>query len=369
MKNLSICMIVKDEQDNLSKNLPYLTEFIKNGSELIVVDTGSSDSTISIAKKYTPKVFNFKWENNFSKARNFSLSKASNDYVFVLDADERPLFTNLKDILSKIDNFDAVQFLIKNYLPNSSFNIDKQLRIFDKNKAHYESEVHNQLIFIKKPKILNTNLVIEHFGYADQKIVMKKRLRTIKMINESLKKDPKNYYLIQQLARAYFAIKDYKNSFHYANIVSEVIFKKELKVKPNNLFYLESLIISAKSLFELQKYDSIEGYYLQALKIFPDYVDALILLAEFYYNNGKLSKAKEMLTKYLDVHDKLLNSSFNKKIPPCNAFGMKLTALRFLILTLNQLGKIKEFKAYLSLYLSLEKDPKRRENVINLIEK
>jgi tetratricopeptide (TPR) repeat protein len=236
-----------------------------------------------------------------------------------------------------------------------------------KSKAQYQNKVHNQLIFKSRPKLLNTNLVIEHFGYADEKVLLRKRMRTIKMINDSLKEDPNNHYLIQQLARAYFAIKDYKNSFYYSNIVAQKIIAKEIKVKPNHLFYLESLIIAAKSLVELERYESVEKYYATALKIFPNYIDALILSAEFYYHEGELKKAKEMLIKYLSVHDELLRSSSTIKLPPSNSFGMKLVALRFLILVLKELNQIKEFKPFLKLYLSLENDSNRKRDIESLL--
>ena len=70
-------MIVKDEADILEKTLISLSKY---GYEIIIVDTGSKDNTKEIAYKYTDKVYDFKWVNDFSKARNFSISKASEKY-------------------------------------------------------------------------------------------------------------------------------------------------------------------------------------------------------------------------------------------------------------------------------------------------
>lgn len=84
-KLLSVCMIVKDEQDVLEKCLSSIN---KLAEEIIIVDTGSTDRTKEIALQYTEKVYDFKWNNDFSAARNESLKYATSKWVLVLDADE-----------------------------------------------------------------------------------------------------------------------------------------------------------------------------------------------------------------------------------------------------------------------------------------
>lgn len=86
---LSIVMMVKDE----SKHLEDVLKSINPISEqidyvIIVLDTGSSDNTVEIAKKYTDKVFFKKWNNNFSSMRNKSISYATGEWVFILDGDD-----------------------------------------------------------------------------------------------------------------------------------------------------------------------------------------------------------------------------------------------------------------------------------------
>jgi len=82
---LSLCMIVKDEEPHLARCLMSVKPIV---DEMIVVDTGSDDRTKSIAAALGAKVFDFAWTNDFSEARNYSLSKASADWILVLDADE-----------------------------------------------------------------------------------------------------------------------------------------------------------------------------------------------------------------------------------------------------------------------------------------
>lgn len=85
MITISVCMIVKNEEDVLERALSSIQDI---ADEIIIVDTGSTDNTKSIAKKYTQKIYDFEWCDDFSKARNYSFSKATQDYCMWLDADD-----------------------------------------------------------------------------------------------------------------------------------------------------------------------------------------------------------------------------------------------------------------------------------------
>lgn len=82
---LCLCMIVKNESYFLRRCLSQAAEFV---DEIVIVDTGSTDDTRAIAAQYTDKVFDYAWRDDFAAARNFSLRKASTDWIIVLDADE-----------------------------------------------------------------------------------------------------------------------------------------------------------------------------------------------------------------------------------------------------------------------------------------
>ena len=83
--NVSLCMIVKDEEANLARCLASVKPIV---DEMIVVDTGSTDRTRDIAEFFGARVYDFEWNGDFAEARNFSLSKAKGGWVLILDADE-----------------------------------------------------------------------------------------------------------------------------------------------------------------------------------------------------------------------------------------------------------------------------------------
>ena len=102
MISVSLCMIVKNEEDVLERCLKSVAGLV---DEIIIVDTGSTDRTREIATHFTNQIFDFPWQDDFSAARNEAFSHASMDYCMWLDADDvfleedQKAFLNLKETL------------------------------------------------------------------------------------------------------------------------------------------------------------------------------------------------------------------------------------------------------------------------------
>ncbi len=115
---ISVCMIVKDEELVLARILAQAKRF---ADEIIVVDTGSKDKTVQIAKSFTSKVFDFKWTGDFSEARNYSFSLASCDYIMWLDADDYILDEDIEKINKlKAGNMQADIYMLEYVLTHES---------------------------------------------------------------------------------------------------------------------------------------------------------------------------------------------------------------------------------------------------------
>ncbi|MBQ8758186.1 MAG: glycosyltransferase [Clostridia bacterium] len=114
----SLCMIVKNEEAVLSRCLDSVKDVF---DEIIIVDTGSSDRTKQIASEYTDKIYDYRWINDFSAARNFSFLKATGDYIMWLDAD---------DILKEEDRL-ALLSLKKSISPETDVVMMKYATAFD----------------------------------------------------------------------------------------------------------------------------------------------------------------------------------------------------------------------------------------------
>ena len=119
MTTISVCMIVKNEEKVLSRCL----DGIKNAvDEIIIADTGSTDSTKDIAYRYTDKVYDFEWTDNFSEARNFSFSKATKDFILWLDADDVITSENNTKLIELKNNLDNTDTVMMKY--NTAFDED-----------------------------------------------------------------------------------------------------------------------------------------------------------------------------------------------------------------------------------------------------
>lgn len=130
MVTVSLCMIVRDEEEILERCLNSLADLVE---EIIIVDTGSTDSTRKIAERYTQHVYDYTWTGDFAEARNYSFSKATKEYIYCADADEmldecnRERFRQLKQVL--LPEIEIVQMYYCNQLQyNTVYNYDREYR-------------------------------------------------------------------------------------------------------------------------------------------------------------------------------------------------------------------------------------------------
>ena len=96
--NLSVCIIAKNEEKHIEKCMQCLSD---KEVQIVVADTGSTDKTKEIAKKYTEFVYDFKWIDDFGAAKQFAVSKAYNDNILILDCDE--YLQSDKTVLEKLN--------------------------------------------------------------------------------------------------------------------------------------------------------------------------------------------------------------------------------------------------------------------------
>ena len=209
---LSVCMMVKDEEHNLKRCLSSLNGI---ADELIIVDTGSNDSSVPIAESFGAKVYHHPWENDFSKHRNQSIGYASGDWLLIFDADEE-LFLNspssasdLKDWLGKIPaECMSAAIVLKDIQKDMQAMQFNSVRLFRRGSVVYEGTVHNT------PKIINGKpeavfcpfIYLKHYGYdltPEQQSA--KRDRTEGLLLKRLEKNPDDVVAMFYLIQAYTA--------------------------------------------------------------------------------------------------------------------------------------------------------------------
>lgn len=165
MITISLCMIVKNEEKVLARCLDSIYDLM---DEIIIVDTGSTDQTREIAKKYTDKIYDFTWTGSFADARNFSFSKAECEYIYTADADEvldeknHEKFKALKKIL--LPEVEMVQMYYGNQLSYGTvYNFDRELRpkLFKRLRTFQWIEPVHETIRLQ-PMVIDSEIEITH---------------------------------------------------------------------------------------------------------------------------------------------------------------------------------------------------------------
>ena len=172
MITISLCMIVKNEERILARCLDSIADLVE---EVIIVDTGSSDRTKEIAARYTDKIYDFEWVQDFAAARNFAFAKANMEYIYSADADEvldeenREAFRCLKETL--LPEVDIVQMYYANQLAfGTIYNYDKELRpkLYKRLRTFTWAEpIHEQVIL--EPVIYDSDVTILHMPESNHK--------------------------------------------------------------------------------------------------------------------------------------------------------------------------------------------------------
>ena len=210
---ISVCIIAKNEERNIERCLASLAPY---GFEIILVDTGSTDKTKELASKYTDHIYDFKWVNDFSAARNYSLNQASNDWIFMIDCDETLQSVDLEEL----DYFRkhlslAVGSVNRENLTGTPENpgrtVDRTERFFSRKRFHYTGRIHEQLTpkYGKNMEAFLLNTTLFHDGYLmDESTRMQKAKRNLDLLQMQLSEEPQNPYLFYQLGKGYEMIGD-----------------------------------------------------------------------------------------------------------------------------------------------------------------
>ena len=188
---ISVCIITNNEQENIERCLKSLMPY---EMEIIVVDTGSTDNTKDIVQRYTDKVFDFEWCDDFAAAKNFAISKTSNDYIIMLDSDEYIDKFEESELIRTIGNNSdkAGRIQIKNVFKKTDPCKESRewvSRIFNKKSYHYEGRIHEQIVRYdgKEYDTFQAPVTIIHTGYdLTEKEKKAKAKRNISLLEKEL---------------------------------------------------------------------------------------------------------------------------------------------------------------------------------------
>jgi glycosyltransferase involved in cell wall biosynthesis len=292
MPKLTLSMIVKNEE----KYLPGCLESVKDiADEIVIVDTGSTDSTKNIAELYGAKVYDFNWVDDFSAARNFALQKSTGNWILYLDADERLTESSFKE-LSEIINRDdklAVHCLvdcIDNH--NNKASVIKYTRLFRNNpKLKFNGKVHEQIVKSIKElnyKTIDSNIKILHLGYDIPKAELEKKAeRNLTLLLREFAEKP-TIYVAFQIAQSYGVLDDSKNVIKYFDYILAT-------PESPKLYKAHAYRYKAAKAFEKGEYKIALNLASKGHQLDPNQPLLNMLLAKIYLLTGKTEESLKFI--------------------------------------------------------------------------
>jgi len=305
--SLSVCLIAKNEEKFIEKCLESIKDI---ADEIILVDTGSDDKTKEIASSYGAKIIDYKWQDDFSKARNIYLKNATKDWILSIDADETVEGRDGVKIRQLIEmDFDAFSFIQRTYSnEENDVNFVKSeekefsgylsvptTRLFRNFKGvYYEDAVHETIdasLMKNKAKLGNTDTAIHHYEILKGKDELKrKQLNYMEYSKKRLAENPKDVKALCDIGLAYFKfMNDAESAIPYL-----------LKAKDIDETYPRSYILLGEIYVSLKKYEEAIPLYEKLLELEPE------RKADNYYYLGQLYQALNQKEKAISAFEEAL---------------------------------------------------------------
>src|SRR3954451_6182425 len=306
---LSLCMIVKDEEEMLPRCLAAVKPAV---DEMIIVDTGSSDRTVEIAEEFGATVLHHEWSGDFSAARNVSLEAATGDWIIYLDADEVLVEDDIEGLRAVTGRTwrEAFALIETNYtgdVEDGTAMTHNALRIF-RNRPEYRfrGRLHEQMAYALPAylteRIEYTQLRIEHYGYLG-------------VVRDAKDKSRRNLdLLLQQVAEGH------ESAFQRFNLGSEYLalgelstaighFEKSwsmLETDPGRTVYPYVPTLTGRfvtALRELPDLDAAEAKAREGLELFPGFTDLVFQQAWIARARGDNASARALFRRCLEMGD------------------------------------------------------------------
>lgn len=299
-------MIVKNEEKYIEDCLKSVDGVV---DEIVIVDTGSTDNTIAIAKKFNAKVYTFTWINDFSAARNYALKQCTGSWILYLDADERlkkESKNELREIICTSEKTAVFCGVISNDGKGSTSNIMSYVRLFSNHEnIKFIGAVHEQIAPSLKEnlyKFIYSNIKIIHEGYeiSDEKLNEKAK-RNLNILLNDFALEPTGYKAYH-LGVSYVVLNEFDKAITY---FIEAI--KDRTLEPNHLSHCYRYL-SAYELNITKNLDRALYFALEGLKYNEKQPLLNIIISSIYLYKGDFKNSEKYCRFAYEYNYSLTNS-------------------------------------------------------------
>lgn len=292
---ISLCMIVKNEEDCLGRCLGSIAGEVE---ELIVVDTGSTDRTVEIAQSYGARIVSFPWIGDFAAARNAGLELAGGDWILFLDADE---------YLEPADQGKLAEYAVRTDADGFFFHIRNSLggtlqevvtatvfRMFRNKPEHrFEGRIHEQILnsihrHNPNPRFVHTGITIHHDGYRKEIVDAKdKANRNMTLILQELAEAPQDPFTLFNAGSEYLRSGQWEQAL-------EALRRARITMSPGASYAPVSYLREIDCLNALGRFGEALELYDAALALYPDYTDLYHGKGSLLMNLGRMKEAADV---------------------------------------------------------------------------
>ena len=324
---ISACIITKNEEKNMESYFKKIQGLVQ---EIILVDTGSTDRTVEIAREHGAKIYAYEWKQDFAAAKNYALQQATGDWIVCLDADE--YFTsesieNLKKYLKTVHNnkkCDAIGVRI--------INIDKDkddqeissfvnMRVFrNRSNLRYKNAIHEELYNTKGTVhifMLENDIKVYHTGYSTS-IAREKMQRNLAILLKETKEEGEKPTQYRYLCDCYHGLDDYANAIKYGRL--------HIDAKLSSLGAEQTVydkVIDALIKSEADP-DEVTTEIKRAIQTFPGSPEFYCAYGRFAWIQKNYEIALRYFLKAISIREQESKDSYQ-----ANSFDGKLTAVYF----------------------------------------
>ena len=279
------------------------------GFEIVLVDTGSTDRTVELARQYTDCVYHFDWCDDFSAAKNYAIEKASHDWILSIDCDEYIESIDLPALAlhMKSQPTAAGRILIRNRFTENGQTAYEQVRVSrlaNRRYYHFEGAVHEQLVPKAVPDgtavvkyVYPAPVTVLHIGYdGSEEEMLRKSERNIALLEHELETQGADPYTYYQLGQSYRKLRDYEKAFYYFDL------GLAMDVDPA-LEYVQTMVESyGYTLLDLKRNQDA----LNLLGVYDEFAgraDFVFLMGLIYMNNGLFDESVAEFRKATTIEE------------------------------------------------------------------
>ncbi len=314
--SLSVCVITKNESRFIEACLRSVQQI---ATEIIVVDSGSTDNTLEIARSFKACIFSIEWQNDYAYARNVAISKCTADWIFFLDADEyleNPVA--LAKLLNRTKNRRTGGFLMERtdiYRHKDNGLIIQypvgMVRLFRNTLSfRYSGSVHEQINTSitssgYRIDILKNAVIIHQVHMSDDAFLEKKQLRYLELINAELKKDNSNFWMHYQKAKTcWFLERKVEAKYVFSKIANDTDCPMVIRCS--------GFCNKAVLLMEEGEFDAALLEVAKSLKLNPRQSLGMMVKGNIYYQKNEFKKSIRAFSK---VKTRINKLKYNQVIP------------------------------------------------------